>query len=586
MDWSVAYLLGTGTIGTAVFLLLLARVYRPWEGYLLLPAGLTALVFMGRGGRDAGKGVWFALPFPKAWIYPWRQWMTAVPAAVVFALLFIGSLTPAFGGDELWYHLMAPKLYLQEGGMFPIPHNVPSNYPLLAEMVYVWGLSIGTVPLCKLLQWAAFVCAGRLMARWGETSGSARAGGLAVLFLVTARAAAFNRAPCQAGSDEWLLAYLCVTFFLLSRPSPPLLLSGVFLGFSLSTKLTAIPYGLVPAFAVLLVRRSAIPLRRIPVFLGVAFLVVGGWWIRTAVWTGDPVFPLGLDVFPVREDFLRPAEPIVSDQLGGVPYIWSTGSPLGWLRTTAGSKANWSLHEGDFLILLTLWLPMVAVFSKTPGIRTAGIFGTVTGILFLASHVSHAERFFAVTQFVPALLGGVYLDRLLRRAGPGVQRVAVGAVSAACLATYWHNQTKWSRYRHISWNWRPPVSREGMWEFLETRQAATVMRRAYARLGETVPQASKVLILGCWGEFYCPRPVYPTGDGLAMHVQDLAARGDEELLKDLTGKGVTHVLAWETRAFEPGFSKFRRKYLREVWETPEGVVLYRLEGRPDKEGPD
>lgn len=596
-DWFLAYLAGCGVIGTVIFLLLLAGVYRTWEAVVLLVAGLGCACFrvirpwiMPHGASGEGDRRMEPADARTRWRASVRAamlgedlrpaWIPAVPAVVVLLLLLVGSLTPAFGGDELWYHLMLPRLYLQEGRMFPIPYNVPSHYPLLAEMVYVWALSLAHAPLCKLLQWAAFASAAGIVARWGREDGGRRAGALAALLLVTARAAAYNRAPCQAGSDEWLLAFLTAMLFLLTRPAPAFAAGGMFLGMALAAKLTALVYGLLPVSAILVLQYRRPRLKSTIVCLVVGLAVVAAWWIRTAVWTGNPLFPLAMGFFPSVGEAARFAAPLIGGQLGTEPFVWAAARPLEWLLETAAGKATQCAYEGNFLFWGTLWLPIIAIMSRSRGIRALGVYGTVTGVVFLASHVSHAERFFAVTQFVPALLAGIYLHQVLTRVRPFLRTAATAAVAALCFVTYWQHQSKWNRLSHIDWHWDPPMTSRQVWEFLETRETVPPMRAAYAWIDSKLPDDATLLLIGCWGEFYCPRRIYPPGERLVPHLEGKLAEGEQAFRDFLVAQGVTHVLVGRASSLDPRFASFRDACLETIWEGPEGVTLARF--KPEK----
>jgi hypothetical protein len=67
----------------------------------------------------------------------------------------IGALGPELSFDALWYHLTLPKIFLQYHKIFHIQGNLLlySDMPKLTEMLYSFGLSLGSEVYAKLIHY-------------------------------------------------------------------------------------------------------------------------------------------------------------------------------------------------------------------------------------------------------------------------------------------------------------------------------------------------------------------------------------------------------------------------------------------------
>ncbi len=77
-----------------------------------------------------------------------------VPLCILLLIGLVQTLTPEIGKDALIYHLAVPKLYLANRGVYLIPGNVFSGYPLLAEMHYLLALFLQDDILARSMHYA------------------------------------------------------------------------------------------------------------------------------------------------------------------------------------------------------------------------------------------------------------------------------------------------------------------------------------------------------------------------------------------------------------------------------------------------
>jgi hypothetical protein len=135
--------LGLGLIGSALLLLGLAGLYRPWAfAVLLLATWLVSLPELARAVHDAVQ-----VPRKVASAAKREGFLSLGLTIGGIAILLMSAaqaLTPPTDNDVLMYHLQAPFLYLQSGRIFLTPDIWQANGPLLAEMLSAIRLAFGS----------------------------------------------------------------------------------------------------------------------------------------------------------------------------------------------------------------------------------------------------------------------------------------------------------------------------------------------------------------------------------------------------------------------------------------------------------
>lgn len=246
-----------------------------------------------------------AIPFPVVAFL-----LIAGPFLVIMAL---GAMQPTIDFDCLEYHLEGPKEYYQNGRIAFLPHNVYTSMPFQVEMLHLLGMYVfgdwwygGLVGQVLVMLHAPATAAMIFLAarRWG----SPRAAWFAtVVYLTTPWVYRLATFPYVEGPLCYYHAALIWTCGRAWNDSRVALwgLVGLLAGGAMACKypglVTAVvPFGLVtlgyalrrskqgPAFATLLAFG-----------VGVA-MAVGPWLVKNVVDTGNPIYPLGYNVFGGR----------------------------------------------------------------------------------------------------------------------------------------------------------------------------------------------------------------------------------------------------------------------------------------------
>lgn len=214
----------------------------------------------------------------------------------------VGALGPELGFDALWYHLTLPKLYLLFGSIRHIPGSLLyySDMPKLGEMLYTVALSIDGDTLAKLLQFSfglLLLLSIYLLSRQYLSKTIS----LLVLVIFSANLVfAWESSAAYIDIIRTFYELLALWTFLLwekSSDKKMLVLSAVFLGSAITTKLLAFPS--LPFFLIFICitkykhqnsYRAAF--RSLIIFLLVALLIPLPWFIFSFIHTGNPLYPI------------------------------------------------------------------------------------------------------------------------------------------------------------------------------------------------------------------------------------------------------------------------------------------------------
>ncbi len=246
---------------------------------------------------------------------PYHRWCWL--AAVPFALLAIsaatcppGYLWPAEGNgyDVLEYHFGGPREWFDAGRIVHLPHNIYTNFPQSAEMLYLLsfvlhGSPIGGVYSAQLvnLLLAALAVGGAWLAgrEFGRLPG-------VVAGLTVATCPMLTYLSGVAYVENGMLAMLtlslaCASRGLRAHDAAPrwAMVGGLLAGLAGGFKYTALPLGAAP----LAIAWFAFAKRRVRVAVVFTVSVAAAfapWAVRNVVNTGNPVFPLARTIWPER----------------------------------------------------------------------------------------------------------------------------------------------------------------------------------------------------------------------------------------------------------------------------------------------
>ncbi len=301
--------------------------------------------------------------FPMLRLLSTPIWITALFfMAVIIAQAII---IPPHSWDSLTYHVHFPITWLKEGGLSIIPtpfgDSSVAYVPCNGELFFLWLIlpfredflvNLGQLPFLIIGAFSLFGIArtigiSRLISSW------------ACLLFISTPAVIAQIANPYVDIIFTSLFLLSVEFLLLywkKEKKIMLVLLATSLGLLYGIKSLAIPYGLLILFPLAFVpfRRFGCIAQRLLIPL-VGIVTLGGfWYIRNLIVTGNPTYPLTVDIlghtiFPGMFDWAA--------QLQGYGHITSFADAVTPLRMIFGTPLVW-------LILCSIPLSAYAALTK------------------------------------------------------------------------------------------------------------------------------------------------------------------------------------------------------------------------------
>jgi hypothetical protein len=231
------------------------------------------------------------------------------------------ALAPVTDGDALCYHLQVPKVFLEQGAVGFEPDLHETVYPLVTELLYAIALAFRGPVACRLISWVlglAFAANVTALARpsLGRRAWWAGTVALAVPAVSNGMGAPLNDVALASFGTAALIGW--VRFH--EAPDPRrAALAGLLTGLALGVKYPAL---VLAGLLVAAMFASALRVHRFPraagltiVFVVVAVVTGGPWYLRALHHTGNPVYPFfrqffggsGLD--EVLDPIKRPLAP-------------------------------------------------------------------------------------------------------------------------------------------------------------------------------------------------------------------------------------------------------------------------------------
>jgi len=478
----------------------------------------------------------------------WLQRVLAVVILVSLACGFVSSLAPPTSWDATASHLKIPIEYLRQGGICRLD-DIHSNGPLNAVMLFIPLVALGGDAAPALLNFAFMICAGLALVALSRRALS-RTGTLvaaAVYFLMPLSAVLGS----EAVVDFPVIFYVVLAFAALLRwwedeRLAGLVLGAVCLGFALGTKYTGLyalaTVSVLVAAGVLAARgRRKKLLAHGAVAVLVAVAVGCPWYVRNAVTTGNPFYPVFARAIPTRHisaaltgRVARPARPrkYPADFLNFV--LFPVNHTLGFSRgIEEGPRPEGVIHSPGPLFLA--FVPLLVFVRPRPR------WAVLCVALFLCSFVLIVPRFPLVRYLLPflvpcAAVAGYVFDRLCERAwARRVLCVVVAAVLVLQLAPF---------AGRAATRVRVAAGLESRAEYLNRADDVYPMARHAA---EILPPDAKVLYVGHRVYYFLEQGVDAAmGMPLRQAAVDFPAlKSPAELLGRMRELGYTHVIANE-----------------------------------------
>jgi len=231
---------------------------------------------------------------------------------LLLVLNFAMAFMPEIFYDSLVYHLACPNYYIMHHRIVPMLYNRFASFPLLMQMLYLYGLILtNNTILPRLFHFAFAVLSLLAILSFCRRYFNYSVGVIAAAIFYSIPVVAFNAwttgIDVAGGFMMFSAVYAAVNWLESGRERKWLVLSAVFTGFSLSMKYTNIFFvaglGLTISFFLLKERLSLkTTMTDIFVFSATAFLFFLPWLVKNFCFVKNPVHPFlakffGSDVY-------------------------------------------------------------------------------------------------------------------------------------------------------------------------------------------------------------------------------------------------------------------------------------------------
>jgi hypothetical protein len=312
---------------------------------LLALALVRDLVAVARALVDALR----ALRRPDGWTL--ALLLVLLPPTILTGLL---AITPSIDADGLSYHLAVPKRWLDAGSLVYLPTYPYSNMPMGIEMLFGIGLVLGGDVTAKLLHFGVgLATAAALFAGARQLGGRLSGAAAAVLYLVGPAGAL---AVLGWGYLEGIIAFAMVSAVIawiawyqtreLGWLRCACLLAGISVSFKVTSALLPIAFGALTLFVLWDAlkrgeRENAVGVGEFLVLAALVVLPVLPWFVRSALLTGNPFFPLFVGLIPTRD--YSPETAAVFQHYNRY-FVWGSGRGGNWsLGLRQGILAGFAL---------------------------------------------------------------------------------------------------------------------------------------------------------------------------------------------------------------------------------------------------
>ena len=523
-------------------------------------------------------------------------------SAILLFLLtyhFLGTMLPPVFFDSLVYHLAMPKLYVLQHAITYCPYNFYSNFPFTLEMLYTFGLALDGAILVKGLNYVIHLLMLGGLYSFTRTYFSHRMGLLSVLIFYTIPWVGFTSfllyIEIGLAAYFWLAMYALVNWTA-RRETGWIVLGGILTGFMLGIKYLAGQNAVILGVSLIAyVTWQAVQAKRLTgaahswqhyrvvgYFALPALLVASPWYLKSWLWTGNPVFPF---LFGGKTWDLARLQQYLTYYQGGSGLMQLT-QPRSWLLLPwhlvfPADKGN--VSSGP---LMLIFLPLLVFCHRLRPLISAFLLGSALFLLGWASSSAQFRFLVPLFPFLSVVTAYALTETVLNASRGWLKHVAWGVTGLFLLLNVLYVVT------NLNDTFTPfgvITGTESRHDYLSRHLADLYPITQYAN--ETLPAAATILYFGETRGYYADRKFIANSAEDQTVIVALAsqARNAQDLRAALRDLGVTHIilnkreivrlnrqyhyLAWHTPADEEKFREFYRQHLKLLKTIHESDLL-------------
>jgi hypothetical protein len=534
------------------------------------------------------------------------RWVYGVLAVVVLAQL-LAALAPAGATDfdGLAEHLAQAKQYARAGRIYPLWYDHHSQFPSTLQMWYTLAHTLGVPRAAKLFHWGFGVLALLATMLAGRRLLGPRAGAYGALVLATTPNFAWLMGVAYVDLATMTCSVLAVYLFCrwlqeregvaqpaglppsprlrgTGKPRPPygksgyLWLSALMAGAGAGTKMQGLALLGVLAAGAFIAVGSGRRLRSALAYVAIALAICWPWYLKSYLWTGNPVYPFAYDVLGGKMWSADRAEQYQRHQLefgmGELPSKEDMARMPRLQRVFCGPRSpvnlllapiNLTLHPPEFTVpiypfgvfmtasigpLYLAFLPLL-LLRRRP--RAAGwlmmIFAPLWAWWLMSMQLT---RYLLPSLVLICPLAGWVIAEAEREGG--VIRVGVRAALWAWTLVLMVFMLTYVRFQ------TPPVL--GLQSEQAYLSAFLDVYDPSAYLNRSTPEDAKIALYGEPRGYYLDRDYLWADPGHSALIRYETVRTAEDLVREYRRLGITHVL-------------IHAVYFPNLWESEDRLAL-------------
>lgn len=295
------------------------------------------------------------------------------------------ALLPPTARDALIYHLAYPKLYLQQGRVFELPFAFYSYYPMNTEILFMVPLYFNKDVLAALIHMAFGLMTAGLIYHYLKSKIDTTYALLgAFIFLSTPIVIKLSTIPYVdlALAFHSMGAVLALLRWKERKEVKWLGVSAVFAGLAAGTKYNGLYVPLILTLMTLHVSENSRPLRAFLIFLSISIAVASPWYIKNAILTGNPLYPLFFNIFGGLEVPGQPTVPVLLKRHLFYGENWFDILLIPVRVFFQGKDDDMQHFDGVLNPVLAVFLPL-AFRDKSADLRYMGLFSVFYFLLVL-----------------------------------------------------------------------------------------------------------------------------------------------------------------------------------------------------------
>lgn len=453
--------------------------------------------------------------------------LSAATLLALFACVaWVQSAAPATASDARMYHLAMPEMYLKHHAIRFAPWFYTICYPQGYEMNLLAGLAMRGDVLARCVNYGFMLCAAAGAAAVARPRGGTHGALAAALAFLAMPLASIH---FHYANVEPLLAFFVLMAashlmeWLDSNAPRALAAAAVFCGFALAVKLTA---GLFAAacFAIILIHilrtrnSGAARIKQLALFCTLAALPVLPWLIRSAIHTGNPIWPFFNEMFGGRYwDALHERDKGYFLAASFRDAAWATP----WHAAASLFNRSWSSNLG---LVLPAALPFVVTFRNRSW-RDPGVLAFLGAVMAAGWYATTPQPrlLLPALALVCAALGSVFPPRH-----------AAVRMALVCAAAFHLLVFSAAALRNI------PFALGG--QAREQYMAYDGLESVFHYADNNLAPNARLMLLWTSEGFGCPRDYIWGGPFDQDYIDYSEYKTPGALLQRLHGEGVTHVV--------------------------------------------